>query len=155
MMLLEEGCKSHANQWKTKMPRGMKLGTVVSRVDRYAAVKLRQRIREEIIKSHDTTYTSLFSKFMLKGWLPNKETGDPLEDFGFRRHFNTVKKDLNHGFSGFFICFLSRSAVGAYKDLRRKGPAPQAYNGTREIAMMTGLQETTIRDMLILNGEIR
>lgn len=127
----------------------------ISRIDRFAAVKLRQRIQEEILKSPCATYTSLFSKFMLRGWLPNKANGEPLEDFGFRRHFNTVKKDLHHGFSGFFICFLSRAAVGAYRDYHRLGTAPKAYNGMREITRMTGLQETTIRDILILNGEIQ
>ncbi len=64
----------------------------ISRIDRFAAVKLRQRIQEEILKAPNATHTSLFSKFMLKRWLPNKANGEPLEDFGFRRHFNTVKK---------------------------------------------------------------
>ena len=106
----------------------------ISRIDRFAAVKLRQRIQEEIMKAPGATYTSLFCKFMLRRWLPNKAIGEPLEDFGFRRHFNTVKKDLNHSFSGFFICFLSRAAVGAYRDYHRLGTAPKAYNGMREIA---------------------
>ena len=127
----------------------------ISRIDRFAAVKLRQRIQEEICKVPDATYTSLFSKFMLNGWLPNKANCEPLEDFGFRRHFNTVKRDLHHGFSGFFICFLSRAAVGSYRDYRRLGTAPKAYNGMREIVSMTGLQESTISDLLILNGGIR
>jgi len=128
----------------------------ISRIDRFAAVKLRQRIQEEILKApHYATYTSLFNKFLVNGWLPNKANGEPLEDFGFRRHFNTVKKDLNHGFSGFFICFLSRAAVGAYRDYHRLGTAPKAYNGMREIVSMTGLQESTISDLLILNGGIR
>lgn len=127
----------------------------IARIDRFAAVKLRQRIQEEILKVPGATYTSLFSKFMLRGWLPNKANGEPIEDFGFRRHFNTVKKDFNHGFSGFFICFLSRAAVGAYRDYHRLGTAPKAYNGMREIVSMTGLQESTISDLLILNGGIR
>ena len=127
----------------------------ISRIDRFAAVKLRQRIQEEILKAPGATYTSLFSKFMLHGWLPNKANGEPLEDFGFRRHFNTVKKDLHHGFSGFFVCFLSRAAVGAYRDYYRLGTAPKAYNGMREIVSMTGLQDVTVSDLLILNGGIR
>jgi len=127
----------------------------ISRIDRFAAVKLRQRIQEEILKAPDATYTSLFSKFMLSDWLPKKANGEPLEDFGFRRHFHTVKKDLHHGFSGFFICFLSRAAVGAYRDYHRLGTAPKTYNGMREIVSMTGLQESTISDLLILNGGIR
>lgn len=127
----------------------------ISRIDRFAAVKLRQRIKEEILKAPSVTYTSLFSKFLLSGWLPKKANGEPLEDFGFRRHFNTVKKDLCHNFSGFFICFLSRAAIGAYRDYYRLGTAPKAYNGMREIVRMTGLQESTISDLLVLKGAIR
>lgn len=137
------------------MPRGMKPGTSIHRVDRYAAVKLRQRIREELLQAPDVTYHRLFPKFLINGWLPKKSNGEPLEDFGFRRQFLTVKQDLNHHFEDFFLCFLHRAVVDAYKDFHKRGKAPRAYNGMREISSMTGLQETTIRDILILNGEIK
>lgn len=136
------------------MPRGMKPGTIVSRVDRYAAVKLRQRIREAIIEQPKVGCVPLFKTFLSNGWVPEKANRELLDEFGFRTHFKAVKKDLNPPFSAFFLCFLHRAVVDAYKDYYKNGKAPQGYTGRREVSRMTGLQETTIRDILILNGEI-
>lgn len=136
------------------MPKGFRPGVRVSRIDRYAAVKLRQRIREELIKAPYITHQKLFSKFLINSCVPNKGNGEPLGTFGFREQFRTVKKDIDHVYSEFFISFLQRTVIGAYGEFHMRGKAPYAYNGMRELVRMTGLQETTIRDILILNGEI-
>lgn len=140
---------------RLKMPRGMKPGTVVSRVDRYAAVKLRQRIREAILEQPEVGCVPLFKTFISNGWVPEKANGELLDEFGFRTHFKAIKKDLRHPYSEFFISFLHRAAITAYKDSHKRGKPPTTYNGSREIRLMTGLQGTTIKDILILNGEIR
>lgn len=132
----------------------MKPGTVVSRVDRYAAVKLRQRIRDGVLKSPEVGCVTMFKTFLSNGWVPYKANGELLDEFGFRTHFKAVKKDLSHPFSAFFLGFLHRAVVYAYKEFYKNGKAPKGYTGRREVARMTGLQETTIRDILILNGEI-
>ncbi len=132
----------------------MKPGTVVSRVDRYAAVKLRQRIREGVLKSPEVGCVTMFKTFLSNGWVPYKANGELLDEFGFRTHFKAVKKDLDCTFTAFFLCFLHRAVVDSYKDYYKNGKAPRGYTGRREVARMTGLQETTIRDILILNGDI-
>lgn len=137
-----------------KMPRGMPSGTIVFRIDRYAAVKLRQRIKAELTSSPEIGSITLFKIFLSRGWIPDKANGEQLDEFGFITHFKTVKKDLNHNFSGFFLSFLQRAAVGSYKDYHKRGKPSSKYNGLREIMCATFLQETTIRDILILNGDI-
>jgi len=136
------------------MPKGFTLGVRVSRMDRYAAVKLRQRIKGELLRAPNVTHKELFSRFLLRGWLPNKVNNESLGTFGFRGQFRTVKEDIGHVYSEFFLSFLQRAVIGAYGEFHMRGKAPHAYNGMRELVRMTGLQETTIRDILILNGEI-
>jgi len=137
------------------MPKGMPLGTKVYHIERYEAVKFRQRLREELIKIPTVGYITLFKRFSLNNCLPEKTNGELLDEFSFRNHLRLVKKDLNHNFSGFFLSFLHRAAIGSYKDYHRRGKAPNGYNGIRELVNATGLQETTIKDMLILNGSIK
>jgi len=137
------------------MPRGMPLGTIVYHVERYEAVKFRQRLKEELLKTPEVGYITLFEKFLSNNWIPEKANGELLDEFSFRTHFNIVKKDLNHRFSSFFLSFLQRAVVSAYKDYHKRGKAPSGYNGIREIVNATDLQETTIRDILILNGSIK
>jgi hypothetical protein len=137
------------------MPKGMPLGTKVYHVDRYEAVKFRQRLKEELLKTPTVGYITLFKRFLHQKWLPEKTNGELLDEFSFRNHLRLVKKDLNHNFSGFFLSFLHRAAIDSYKYYHKQGKAPSGYSGIREIVNATGLQETNIRDILILNGSIK
>lgn len=137
------------------MNKGRPKGSKNPQINRYAAVRLRQRIAEQLRAGNLTGPITGYSVFALRGWIPNKSDGEPLEELGFRRQYLQVKKDLNHKHSLFFINFLHRAAVIAYRESHKRGNPPSGYNGVREIKLMTGLQEATIKDILILNGEIR
>lgn len=127
----------------------------VYRSDRYAAVKLRQRISQELRSDRPKSMRASYNFFLVQGWIPEKGNGELLGEIGFKHQRQLVKRDIHHGFSDYFIVFLHRAIVTGYKEFYNRGSAPPGYNGMREIARMTGLQETTIRDILILNGAIR
>lgn len=127
----------------------------ISRIDRFAAVKLRQRIAQELRSNKPRSVRASYNFFLVQGWIPEKSSGELLLETGFKGQVEVVKKDLNNNFSNYFISFLHRAITTGYKEFYNRGSAPPGYNGMREIARMTGLQETTIRDILILNGGIR
>ena len=82
--------------------------------------------------------------------MPNKSDGEQLSLEGFVWQYRTVKKDINHKYTDFSICFLHKAFIGA-----RKVEYSKSRSGLRELMRMTGLQEVTIKDILILKGEIR
>lgn len=137
------------------MKRGRPKGSKNPQIDRYAAVKLRQRLRASLSHPNARGSFTLYKEYTVFGWVPNKSNGEPIEELAFRNQYQRVKKDRQHPYPDFFVRFLHRAALTAYKAEHRRGKPPNGYNGVREIKLMTGLQETTIKDILILNGEIR
>lgn len=119
--------------------------------DRYQLVKLRQEIRNFLLGNHSNR-GSYACYYYLAGQrkIPNKSDGEPLSLEGFVRQHRTVKKDIGHNHTDFSICFLHRAFIGAKGVDYAKG-----RSGLRELMRMTGLQEVTIKDILILNGEIQ
>lgn len=121
-------------------------------VDRYQLVKLRSTIRTYILDKNkpDAPYTA-YGYLLAKDQIPLKSDGELLGIEGFIAQWYKVKKDINHNFSDFSICFLHRCFIRSSSDnMIRKG-----RNGLRVLQWMTGLQEVTIKDILILNGELR
>ena len=120
-------------------------------VDRYQLVKLRQEIKDFLLTSQPNN-GSYACYYYLAGQrkIPNKSDGEQLSLEGFVRQYRTVKKDINHSYTDFSICFLHKAFVGARSIEYSKG-----RSGLRELMRMTGLQEVTIKDILILNGEIQ
>lgn len=119
-------------------------------VDRYQLVKLRQGIRSFLLAEHSNKGSYACYYYLAdQGKIPNKSDGEYLSLEGFIRQYRTVKKDMNHSYTDFSICFLHRAFVGARSVEYSKG-----RTGLRELMRMTGLQEVTIKDILILNGEI-
>jgi len=123
----------------------------VHRLNRYAAVKLRQRLAQTSKKSAK----ALYNDFLFRGWIPESGNGELLSESGFKRQLTIVRRDMNHSFSSYSISFLYRGITTAYRNLYGRSKAHRVYNGMREMARMTGLQETTLRDILILTGELR
>ena len=120
-------------------------------VDRYQLVKLRQEIRSFLLAEHSNK-GSYACYYYLAGQrkIPNKSDGEQLSLEGFVRQYRTVKKDINHSYTDFSICFLHKAFVGV-----RRVEYSKNRSGIRELMRMTGLQEVTIKDILILNGEIQ
>lgn len=131
---------------------GSKLGVKNPQVNRYAAVKLRQLIATELRKPSHLGWLRMYKEFAAKGWIPLKADKELLESGGFSRQYRQVKKDLNQPYSLLSIKFLHRAIMAAYND--GKKCKVDNYNGLRELARMTGLQEITLKDILILEGEI-
>lgn len=121
-------------------------------VDRYQLVKLRSDIRNYLLdKSKPTGSYTAYGYLLAKGWIPFKSDGELLGIEGFIAQYNAVKCDLNHNFSDFSICFLHSCFIKSSSDnMIKKG-----RNGLRILQWMTGLQEVTIKDILILNGRMR
>lgn len=120
-------------------------------VDRYQLVKLRQEIRNFLLASHSNKGSYACYYYLAgQGKIPNKSDGEQLSLEGFIRQYRTVKKDMNHSYTDFSISFLHRAFIGARGIDYAKG-----RSGLRELMRMTGLQEVTIKDILILNGEIQ
>ena len=133
--------------------KGDKMATRTNpQVDRYQLVKLRSNIRDYLLdKSKPTGPYAAYGYLLAKDWIPFKSNGELLGVEGFISQYNRVKRDLNHNFSDFSICFLHRCFTNSSSDnMIRKG-----RNGLRVLQWMTGLQEVTIKDILILNGEMR
>lgn len=120
--------------------------------DKYSAIKMRQRIADNLLSDEPLGWMRLYSKFLLNGWIPNKSDGQVLEAAAFGIQYKQVKQDLNHNYTGFFVAFLHRTMVNMYR--AEKQCRPKRYNGCREVARMTGLNEVTIKDILILEGVI-
>ena len=119
-------------------------------VDRYQLVKLRQEIRNFLLSNHSNKGSYACYYYLAgQGKMPDKSDGEQLSLEGFIRQYRTVKKDINHSYTDFSICFLHRAFVGARSVEYSKG-----RSGLRELMRMTGLQEVTIKDILILSGEI-
>lgn len=132
---------------------GRKPGQKNYQVDRYAGVKLRQRMAEALREANPLGTHRLYNRFATMGWIPKKSNNEPLELGGFCRYYEIVKKDLNHKYSNFFLLFLQRACAAEYQD--RHGRIPyRTFNGLNELSRLTGLQETTLRDILILEGVI-
>lgn len=127
----------------------------ISRIDRFAAVKLRQRISQELRSNKPRSVRASYNFFLIQGWIPEKGNGELLEELGFKGQVQLVKKDMNSSVSAFFVNFLHRAVLASFNDYYKQCKPARGYNGMREIARMTELQETTIRDILILNGAIR
>ena len=119
-------------------------------VDRYQLVKLRSNIRYCVLSKKAGPYVAY--KYMLStGEIPYKKDGELLGIEGFTAQYRKVRKDIKHNFSDFFICFLHRCFVKSLSDSK----ARSGMNGLRILQQMTDLQEVTIKDILILNGEMR
>lgn len=119
---------------------------------KYAAIKMRQRIADNLRSPEPLGWMRLYSRFVLSGWVPNKPNGKILEPAAFGIQYKQVKRDLNHNYTGFFVAFLHRTMVNMY--MAEKQCRPRRYNGCREVARMTGLHEVTVKDILILEGVI-
>lgn len=127
----------------------------ISRIDRFAAVKLRQRIAQELRSNKPRSVRASYNFFLVQGWIPEKGNGELLEELGFKGQVQLVKKDMNNPMSAFFVNFLHRAVLAAFNDYYKQCKPARGYTGMREIARLTGLQETTIRDILILSGTVR
>jgi len=120
-------------------------------VDRYQLVKLRSNIRAHLIEYPGYGMAQLYRIFLRYGYIPVKSNGEQLDLEGFMRSFRIVKKDLNHSYTEYSIRFLARAVLA----LRGRYKNSKSYNGLRELVRLTGLHEVTIKDILILNGEMR
>ena len=120
-------------------------------VDRYQLVKLRQGIRDFLLANHSNKGAYACYYYLAgQGKIPNKSDGEQLSLEGFVRQYRTVKKDIDHSYTDFSINFLHRAFIGVKRVEYSKN-----RSGLRELMRMTGLQEVTIKDILILNGEIQ
>ena len=117
-------------------------------VGRYQLVKLRQEISSFLLSNHSNKGSYACYYYLAgQGKIPDKSDGEQLSLEGFVRQYRTVKKDINHKYTDFSINFLHRAFIGAKSVEYAKG-----RSGIRELMRMTGLQEVTIKDILILNG---
>lgn len=120
-------------------------------VDRYQLVKLRQEIRNFLLANHSNKGSYACYYYLAgQGKMPDKSDGEQLSLEGFIRQYRTVKKDINHCYTNFSINFLHRAFIGA-----RRVEYSKSRSGLRELMRMTGLQEVTIKDILILSGGIQ
>lgn len=119
-------------------------------VDRYQLVRLRKNIKNYILSEKGGSYKA-YDYLLRNSEIPCKVDGELLSIEGFTAQYRKVRKDIKHNFSDFFICFLHRCFVKSLSDSK----ARSGMNGLRILQQMTGLQEVTIKDILILNGEMR
>ena len=117
-------------------------------VDRYQLVALRGRIKSLLLQDDTLGYVRAYNILADLNRLPKRSNGELLDISGFASHFRTVKDDMNHSFSPLAISFLYRACRDSMYDKDK-------CNGMRYLAWVTGLHEVTIKDILILNGEIR
>ena len=119
--------------------------------DRYALVKLRSRIAHELNTGEKMGYRRMYHAFCKNNWIPCKDNGEILDIGGFGAQFRIVKGDVNHNFNDLGIRFL-------YKAASKLGGSGEGVHGMSPIgvsARMLGLHNSTVRDVLILNGDIR
>lgn len=119
--------------------------------DRYALVKLRSRIAESIRTDPKVGYRRMYRKFCENRWMPSKRNGELLDLQGLQLQYKKVKSDINHNVSDFSIRFLYRA--GSKIRTGRNGIV--VSGAMRDVARMLGVNECTIKDVLILNGDIR
>ena len=91
----------------------------VHRLNRYAAVKLRQRLAQTSKKSAK----ALYNDFLFRGWIPESGNGELLSESGFKRQLTIVRRDMNHSFSSYSISFLYRGITTAYRNLYGRSKA--------------------------------
>lgn len=114
---------------------------------RYALVKVRQLIAA----NHKVGYVKLYKQLYKDGKLPKKKNGEYMSLGSFAAQYNQVKADIDRTVTDFTISFLYRCTLTD----NGKRKADKRFSGLREIAGMTGLLEVTVKDVLILNGDIR
>lgn len=93
----------------------------------------------------------MYRKFCENGWIPKKRNGELLDLQGLQLQYKKVKSDINHNVSDFSIRFLYRA--GSKIRTGRNGIV--VSGAMRDVARMLGVNECTIKDVLILNGDIR
>jgi len=92
----------------------------------------------------------MYHAFCKNNWIPCKDNGEILDIGGFGAQFRIVKCDVNHNFNDLGIRFL-------YKAASKLGGNGEGVHGMSPIgvsARMLGLHNSTVRDVLILNGDI-
>lgn len=123
------------------------------KINRYAGVKLRQRIAQEINSGSSMKAMRMFKCFASQSWLPTNSGGDIMSYSGFFRHYSIVAKGGRNIYSNFFICFCYRANLKSYTEYHRRVPY-KSYNGLIDLSKFLGVHQTIIKDVLILEGEI-